>query len=83
MNKPQAFSREQLEGNIKISHNWMTAVRAGTYKGHEALHIATLLDFLQKQHDQARLDYEAESLQHPEWGKDKKIAMEAGVPSPA
>jgi hypothetical protein len=60
-------SRAQLEANVKISHNWKTAVASGTFSGHQALHIATLIDFLEKQNAEAIKVFEAESLAHPEW----------------
>ena len=68
MEKLQAPTRAQLQANIQISHNWMTAVRSGTFPGHASLHVATLLDFLEKQNAEATKAYEAESLSHPEWG---------------
>ena len=57
--EPQKPTREQLEANIKISHNWMTAVGSGTYHGNQSLHIATLLDFLQTENKKAVSAYEA------------------------
>lgn len=63
-------SRNELEANIKVSHNWITAVNSGEFKGSASLHIATLLDFLQKQHDSAVAQYEKQSPAQPEW-KDK------------
>lgn len=62
-------SRNELEANIKVSHNWITAVNSGTFHGAASLHIATLLDFLQKQHDAAVAQYEKQSAGHPEWAK--------------
>ena len=53
------LTREQMENNIKAAHNWRTAVAAGQYKGHEALHIATLLDFLNVQHRLSTEAYES------------------------
>lgn len=62
-------TREQLEANVKISHNWKTAVASGTFAGAQALHIATLLDFLQNENKKAMEAYEAEFAAHPEWGR--------------
>ena len=53
------LTREQMENNIKAAHNWRTAVAAGQYKGHEALHIATLLDFQNVQHRLSTEAYES------------------------
>lgn len=80
MNKVQKPTRDQMEANIKISHNWITAVRAGTYSGKDTLHIATLLDFLQNQNLQAVKDYEAQfpAAAAPEWKGSDKVAV--GVP---
>ena len=62
-------SREQLEANVQISHNWRTAVASGQFQGAQALHIATLLDFLSKQNAEATKIWEAEFAAHPEWGR--------------
>ena len=62
-------SRQELEANIKIAHNWMTAVRGGTYQGHQTIHIATLLDFLERQHSENVKRFDAEFAVHPEWAK--------------
>ena len=62
-------SREQLEANVQISHNWHTAVASGQFQGAQALHIATLLDFLSKQNAEATKIWEAEFAAHPEWGR--------------
>ena len=64
-------TRDQLEANIKISHNWITAIRSGQFAGGVSLHVATLLDFLQKQNEQATAEYEAAAASHPEWGKQE------------
>ena len=64
---------KELEQNIKIAHNWMTALRSGTFKGQECLHIATLLDFLQVQHDSAVKAFEA-MHPAPEFGKKPEEA---------
>jgi hypothetical protein len=53
------LTRGQMENNIKAAHNWRTAVAAGTFKGHECIHIATLLDFLNVQHKISTEQYEA------------------------
>ena len=58
MDKLQAPTKAQLEANIQVSHNWMTAVRAGTFPGHTAIHIATLLDFLEQQNKACVKEYE-------------------------
>ena len=63
-------TRDQLEANVKISHNWKTAVASGTYSGHQALHIATLLDFLTSENVKAVAAFEAEYKIHPEWKKE-------------
>ncbi len=64
----QKPTRDQLEANIKISHNWKTAVASGTFAGAQSLHIATLLDFLQTQHNEAVKAYEAAFPAQPEFG---------------
>ena len=66
-------SRQELEANIKIAHNWITAVSSGTYQGHQSLHIATLLDFLKQQHDKNVQLFEAEVVKHPEWKKPEAV----------
>ena len=65
----QTPNREQLEANIKISHNWITALRSGTFSGGVALHIATLLDFLEKQNSEAVKTYESTFQKVPDWSK--------------
>jgi lipopolysaccharide biosynthesis regulator YciM len=61
-------NKQQLEQNIQISHNWIKAITSGTFPGHASLHIATLLDFLQRQHQDATKEFE--SLHPaPEFGK--------------
>jgi hypothetical protein len=60
-------SRQQLEMNIKIAHNWRTAVSAGMFSGRDWMHIATLLDFLQKQHDESVKQYETKFPATPEY----------------
>jgi len=67
-------TREQLEANIKISHNWITAIRSGTFAGAQSLHVATLLDFLGKQHEDAVKSYEAAFPAQPEFGKKPELA---------
>jgi hypothetical protein len=78
MEKVQKPTRDQLEANIKISHNWITAIRAGNYGGKDVLHIATLLDFLQNQHNNAVKDFEAQfpPAAAPQWEKPQAVAHE-------
>lgn len=64
-------SREQLENNVKVFHNFRTAVRSGTFAGAQAPHIAALLSLLDHEHDDNMKKYEAESLAHPEWSGKK------------
>ncbi len=77
LQKQDAPTREQLEGDVKASHNWATAVRAGTYQGHVAVHIAQLLLFLDTEHEKAKQRYEAAVVKNPEWGTGSK--QEAAV----
>lgn len=70
-------TKDQLEANIKISHNWATAVRSGTFSGAQSLHVATLLDFLMSENKKALMAYEQEALTHPEWG------VKVELPQPA
>lgn len=65
MEKP---TKDQLAENVKISNNWIRAVSSGTFSGIMAIHVATLLDFLTKQHDEAKAQYEA-MVNPPEWNK--------------
>ena len=71
MEKVAKPTRDQLEANIKVSHNWITAVSSGTFNGAACLHIATLLDFLQQQNKLAVKDFEAmyPPAATPEWTK--------------
>ena len=73
MEKLQSPTKEQLEANIKVSHNWMTAVRSGTFQGHQAIHIATLLDFLETQNRASVKEFEA-MMPAPEFGKPEEVA---------
>ena len=77
MEKLQGQSRAELEGNIQVAHNWITAITGGTYQGHQALHIAALLDFLKRQYDENVKIYEAQKLKHPEWTKKDEKPAEA------
>ena len=52
-------NRENLEGAIKAFHNWRTVVSAGTFKGHEAVHVGHLIAFLDDQHKAASDVYES------------------------
>ena len=61
-------TKEQLAENIKISNRWVKAISSGTFSGIVALDIATLIDFLTKQHDEAKKQYEA-MVNPPEWQK--------------
>ena len=65
VNKPK---REELEANIKISQNWITAVKAGNFPGAFAMDIGMLLGFLANQNELAKKDYEA-MFPPAEWGK--------------
>lgn len=65
-------TREQLEANIKISHNWKTAVASGTFAGAQALHIATLLDFLANENAKAVKVYESEFPADVQWNQSGK-----------
>lgn len=61
-------TRDEHEGKIKSFTSWIGAVEQGTFPGKSSLHIATLLNLLNKELDQALADYERESMSHPEWG---------------
>lgn len=62
------LTRDQLEANVKVSMEWIKAIRAGTYPGSFVAEIAGLVGFLTNQHQLALADYEKESFKHPEWG---------------
>ena len=61
-------TRDEHQAKIKSFSNWISAVQEGTYRGADALHIATLLNLLTAERDQALKDFEKESLTHPAWG---------------
>lgn len=61
-------TRDQHQAKIKSFSNWIGAVNEGTYRGSDSLHIATLLNLLTAERDQALADFERESMTHPEWG---------------
>lgn len=65
---PKPLTREQLEANVKVSMEWLNAMRAGTYPGMVVPQIAGLMGFLTTQHQLALIDYEKASFAHPEWG---------------
>lgn len=81
------LTREQLQANVQISHNWKTAVASGEYKGAVSLHIATLLDFLEKEHVKAVAAYEAAFPAQPQFGRPPapapKKAMTCACPRTA
>ena len=65
---PDGPTRDQFENKIKAFHNFMTAIRAATVAGSQAIHIAALLNLLENEYAAAVKDYEAASATHPEWG---------------
>ncbi len=74
-----APTREQHENKIKAFHNFLTALRSGTFNGVQCIHIAALQNLLEQEYAQAVKDYEAASATHPEWGvKVKKEPALAG-----
>lgn len=78
---PVPATRDQHIAKIKSFQNWITAVNAGQYHGRDSLHIATLLNLLQAEHDQAMKDFERESLTHPEWGTSVGAKLQAAEAS--
>jgi hypothetical protein len=67
------MTREQLQANVQISHNWKTAVASGEFKGSVSLHIATLLDFLENENKKAIAAYEAAFPATPEFGRKETV----------
>ena len=65
---PPGPSREQHENKIKAFHNFLTALRAATFNGVQAPHIAALMQLLEQEYAQAVKDYENAAAQNPEWG---------------
>ncbi len=61
-------TRDQHQAKIKSFSNWIAAVSAGQFQGSDSLHVATLLNLLEAERNQAMKDFERESLTHPEWG---------------
>lgn len=81
-NPANQATRPQHENKIKAFHNFMTAVRSGTFNGVQAIHIAALLNLLEQEYAQAIKDYEAAASTHPEWGikpPSPTAPMPAGV----
>ncbi len=66
---PAVPTRDQYENKIKAFHNFMTAVRSGTFNGVQCIHIAALLNLLENEYAAAVKDYEGASATHPEWGR--------------
>lgn len=76
---PIGPTREQYENKIKAFHNFLTAVRSGTFNGAQAIHIAALSNLLEQEYAQAVRDFEGAAVEHPEWGvKVKKEPATAG-----
>lgn len=61
-------TRAQHENKIKAFHNFMTALRSGTFTGVQCVHIAALQNLLEQEYAQAVKDYEAAAVTNPEWG---------------
>jgi hypothetical protein len=61
-------TRDQLQADVRISAAWRDAVKAGTFAGKDAESIATLVQFLQDQHEKALTRYEEAAKSRPEWG---------------
>ncbi len=74
-------TRDQHQAKIKSFSNWIVAVNAGTFRGSDSLHIATLLNLLTAERDQAMQDFERESLTHPEWGTSVGAKLNAAEAS--
>ena len=72
-------TRDQHQAKIKSFSNWIGAVSNGTFKGGDSLHIATLLNLLTAERDQALEDFERESLTHPEWGTSIGMKVKAAA----
>lgn len=67
--QPAKPSREQLEGNIRTLKFWTSAIEGGQYKGKDAIHITTLLNFLDHQFQMATKEFEENysAAAAPEW----------------
>lgn len=76
----QQLTKGQLESKVKAFSNWITVVSAGTYRGHECIHIAGLLNLLQGEHQAALAEYEQMSLKHPDWGRPSDMPPAPGQP---
>ena len=78
---PIGPTREQHENKVKAFHNFLTAVRSGTYNGVQCVHIAALQNLLEQEYAQAIKDYEGACEMHPEWGvkvkKSEQVAAHA------
>lgn len=66
-------TREQLENAIKSFDNFRTAVRAGQYRGHEAIHITALLSLLDHEYSTAVGMYENGIKLNPEWAQSGDV----------
>lgn len=78
---PIGPTREQLENKVKAFHNFLTALRSGTFNGAQCIHIAALGNLLEQEYAQAVKDYEGAAAAHPEWGvkvqKKEQVAAHA------
>lgn len=73
-NPNAGMGKLELEEKIKFMHNCRTALRSGTFSGAVAHHVGALANLLDKEHDSAVAQYEADMAVHPEWGRPKDLA---------
>ena len=80
---PIGPTRTQHENKVKAFHNFLTALRSGTFTGVQCVHIAALQNLLEQEYAQAVKDYEGACIAHPEWGvkvKKSEAPATAAVP---
>lgn len=75
--QPGKPTRFELTENIRVAGFWLKALKRGTFLGEDAVAVASLCGFVEKQLDLSTKEFEAESLTHPEWGSrepNKEVA---------
>jgi hypothetical protein len=62
------LTRQQLEENVRVSAQWIAALKRGNFQGSDLFDMANLLGFLVAQNKKSTDDFEAAAAIHPEWG---------------